>query len=76
MNDLLKTTFFCLLAETTQEVTNEEMQNAYEHFVEQVATLNHSETDYSVITRTLNLTRIEFASMEMMYLYEQEKKCA
>jgi hypothetical protein len=76
MNDLLKTKFFCLLAETTQEVTNEEMQNAYEHFVEQVATLNHSETDYSVIIRTLNLTRIEFASMEMMYLYEQGKKCA
>jgi hypothetical protein len=40
------------------------MQNAYGDFVEQVAALNQSETDYSVIIRALNLTRIEFASLE------------
>jgi hypothetical protein len=76
MNELLKMGLLFLLNDTSQEVTNEEMQNAYGDFVEQVAALNQSETDYSVIFRTLNLTRIEFASLKTIYLYEQGGKCA
>ena len=36
MNDLLKTRLSDLLFETSQEVTTEEMQNAYGEFVEQI----------------------------------------
>lgn len=35
MNDLLQTRIFKLLFETSQEVTNEEMQVAYGEFLEQ-----------------------------------------
>ena len=34
MNDLLRTKFFILLADTSQEVINTEMQDAYEDFCE------------------------------------------
>lgn len=33
MNDLLQTRIFGLLSETSQEITNEEMQNAYGEFI-------------------------------------------
>lgn len=36
MNDLLQMRIFGLLSEALQEVTNEEMQNAYGEFVEQI----------------------------------------
>lgn len=36
MNDLLQTRIFGLLSETSQKVTNQEMQNAYGEFVEQI----------------------------------------
>ena len=36
MNDLLRTKFFILLADTSQEVINTEMQDAYEDFVKQI----------------------------------------
>ena len=36
MNDLLQMRIFGLLSETSQEVSNEEMQNAYGEFVEQI----------------------------------------
>jgi hypothetical protein len=38
MNDILNTRLFSLLTEPSQEVTNEEMQNAYVDFVKQVET--------------------------------------
>ncbi|KAA6319161.1 hypothetical protein EZS27_030912 [termite gut metagenome] len=75
MDKLLKTRFFNLLINSSQKVTNEEMQNAYGDFVKQVETLNQSETDYSVIFRILNFTRIEFSSLESVFWYEQGKKC-
>ena len=33
MNDLLRTRFFILLADTSQEIINTEMQDAYEEFL-------------------------------------------
>ena len=63
MNDLLRTRFFILLADTSQEVINTEMQDAYEDFVKQIVTISNSE-DYTYIFRMLNLTRIEIAPLK------------
>mgnify|MGYP005834054925 FL=1 len=63
MNDLLRTRFFILLADTSQEVINTEMQDAYEDFVKQIVTISNSE-DYAHIFRMLNLTRIEIAPLK------------
>ena len=75
MYDLLETKFFSLLADTSQEVTNEEMQNAYGEFIHQVRTMSN-ENDYSTIYRILVATRIEIASLETAPLYGQGEKCA
>lgn len=70
MNDLLQTRIFGLLNETSQEITNEEMQNAYGEFIHQVRTMSN-ENDYSTIYRILVATRIEIASLETSPLYGQ-----
>lgn len=75
MDDLLKTRFFSLLHKTSQKVTNQKMQHAYEIFVIDVLTLNQTETDYRTIFRSLNLTRLEFQSLQAQILYEQGEKC-
>ena len=75
MNDLLQTRMFRLLFETSQDVTNEEMQNAYGEFVEQIRTVS-SDKDYSITYRILTATRIEIASLETTPLYGQGEKCA
>lgn len=75
MNDLLKTRLFSLLANTSP-VANEEIKNAYVEFTEKVKTQAQSETDYTQLFRTLNLTRIEFKTLQTQILYEQGGKCA
>lgn len=75
MNDFAKMMFFSLITEKSQEITNERMKNAYENLVTEVLTLNQSETDYQTIFRSLNLTRIEFQSLQTQILYEQGEKC-
>lgn len=75
MNDLLQMRFFGLLPEASQEVTNEEMQNAYAEFVEQIRTVSNG-NDYSTTYRILTVTRIEIASLETIPLYGQGGKCA
>ena len=75
MNDLLRTELFSLLAKNSQEVSNDEIMNAYESFVERIKILNQSENNYTVIIRTLNLTRIELLALQAENLYEQGKKC-
>lgn len=75
MNDLLKMRFFTLLADTSTEVINVEMKDAYEEFVKQIVTISNSE-DYAYIFRMLNLTRIEIAPLKELYQYEQGGKCA
>ena len=75
MNDLLNTRLFGLLAEPSQKVTNEKMQEAYGEFVEQIGTVSNG-NDYSTTYRILVATRIEIASLETTPLYGQGKKCA
>lgn len=74
-NDLLKTKLFSLLSESSQ-VTNQEMQNAYGGFMEQVENTSQSEQIWDQIYRKLNITRIELVSMELLYQYGQGEKCA
>lgn len=74
MNDFSQTRLFDLLTESSQAVTNQEMQQAYESFVTEMESLNQTETDYSNIYRTLNITRIEFVSLQSLFQYEQGKK--
>ncbi|KAA6315625.1 hypothetical protein EZS27_033949 [termite gut metagenome] len=54
MNELLKTKLFNLLIEPSQEVTNEEMQNTYGHFVKHVEAVSFG-NDYTIIYRNLNI---------------------
>lgn len=75
MNDLLKMRFFTLLADTSTEVINVEMKDAYEEFVKQIVTISNSE-DYVYIFRMLNLTRIEIAPLKELYQYGQGGKYA
>lgn len=75
MNELVNTRFFGLLAEPSQEVTNEEMQNAYGQFVEQVKAVGSS-NDNATAMRTLNVTRIEVTHLQTVFQYEQGKKCS
>lgn len=75
MNDLLQTRIFRLLSETSQEVTNEEMREAYGEFIEQIRTVSNG-NDNSTTYRILVATRIEIASFETAPLYGQGKKCA
>ena len=75
MNDLLQTRIFRLLSEISQEVTNEEMQNAYDDFNKQIRTVSN-ESDYSTAYRILAATRIEIASLKTTPLYGQGGKCA
>lgn len=62
------------MSETSQEVTNEEMQNAYGEFIEQIRTVSNG-YDYSTTYRILVATRIEIASLETIPRYGQGKKC-
>lgn len=72
MNDLLNTRFFGLLTEASQETTNEEMQNAYGNFMEHLKEVSDS-YDNATALRTLNITRIELATLETFHQYEQGK---
>lgn len=66
---------FSLLSEPSQ-VTNEEMQNAYGCFMEQVkTTVSQSESNHSEVFRILNNTRIELVFIESLNQYEQGEKC-
>lgn len=75
MNDLLKTELFSLLKNNSQIVTKQEVQQAYENFVEEVSNLNQSERDNQTLFRILNITRIEFKTLQAQILYEQGGKC-
>lgn len=75
MNDLFKTELFNVLMNNTQQVTNHEMQQAYENFIVEMTSLNQSDKDYQLIYRSLNLTRIEFQLLQAQIWYEQGEKC-
>ena len=65
---------FRLLAETSQKITNKEMQNAYGEFVEKIKAVSNG-NDYSTTYRILTATRIEIASLETTPLYGLGEKC-
>lgn len=75
MNELLSMRFLRLLLEPSQKVTNEEVQNAYGEFIEQIRIIDDG-SDYSRIYRILIATRIEIASLETTPFYGQGEKCA
>lgn len=75
MNDLSKTRIIILLTDSSQKVTNTEMQDAYEEFVKHIVAISNSE-DYSYIFRMPNLTRIEIVPLKELYQYGQGEKCA
>ena len=75
MNELLNMRLFGLLSETSHQVTNEELQDAYGEFIEQIKTVSNG-NDYSTTYRILVATRIEIASLETTPLYGQGEKCA
>ena len=64
---------FSLLSENLHD-TDEQMQNAYKSFVEQITTISQSQQSYPEVFRMLNRTRIELDSLESSSLYELEKK--
>lgn len=68
---ILKSEIINLLINNREQVSNIEMESAYDRFVEEVRALNQPESDFQTVYRVLNLTRIELVS----YQYEQEKKC-
>ena len=70
MNDLSKTRIIILLTDSSQKVTDTEMQDAYDEFIRCIATIGSSK-DNSNIFRMLNLTRIEIAPLKELYQYEQ-----
>ena len=75
MNELLSMRFLRLLSGTSQQVSNEEMQEAYGEFIEQIRTVSNGK-DNSTTYRILVATRIEIASLETALLYGQGEKCA
>lgn len=75
MKQLLNLELFSLLADNSRKESNDEIRSAHEVFLEHVKILNQSDNDHSIIFRILNLTRIEFQSLQTQMLCEQGKKC-
>lgn len=74
MKHLLKTKLISLLTDASP-VTNQEMESAYEGFMEQIETVSQSENIHHRIYRILNNTRVELVFIESLYRYKQGKKC-
>ncbi len=74
MNELLKMRFISILVDTSNKITNAEMQIAYDEFIKCIDEIGNLE-DYSKSFRKLNATRIELVSLKMSLLYEQGGKC-
>lgn len=74
MNELLAERLLSLLTDLSQ-VTNDQMQSAYDCFVKQIQLVNQSESNYEKTFRMLSVTRVELVSLRSLYQDEQEKKC-
>lgn len=46
MSELSQMRIFGLLSETSREVTNEEIQNAYDEFIEQIRTVSNENDNH------------------------------
>ena len=67
MNELLKMRFISILVDTSNKITNAEMQIAYDEFIKCIDEIGNLE-DYSKSFRKLNATRIELVSLKMSLL--------
>lgn len=74
MKKNIRTKLFSLLSDTSP-VTNEEIENAYVRFTENMKAVSQSENDYSELFRTLNITRVELVFLQSFYRHEEGKKC-
>ncbi|MFV0419241.1 MAG: hypothetical protein ACK5KT_10995 [Dysgonomonas sp.] len=75
MKELVKTVFLTFMSDNSLNVKNKEIKDAYGNFVAEVLALNQTGSDYGIVFRSLNLTRIEFQSLQTQILYEQGEKC-
>ncbi len=75
MNDLSKTRIIILLTDSSQKVTDTEMQDAYDEFIRCIATIGSSK-DNSNIFRMINITRIKIEPLKELYKKRKKKKCA
>lgn len=75
MEKLLNMKLLSFLSDTSSLAINE-TQNAYECFMKHIRVISQSENNYSETYRELNLTRIEFVSLQSYLQCEQGKKCA
>lgn len=64
---------FSLLSENSH-VTDEQMQNAYKSFVEQITTISQSQQSYPEVFRMLNRTRKEMMILWNHHLFTSWKK--
>ena len=76
MNNLIKTEFFNLVTEGSQEITKEQMQRGYGKFIAHIDTFSNVKNELTTVIRKLNITRIELAFLLKQNQYEQEKKYA
>lgn len=76
MDDLIKTEFFSLLVEYSQEITKEQMQCAYGKFIAHIDTFSQVGNDYTTIIRKLNITRAELVFLSAQIQHEQGEKCS
>ncbi len=70
----MSTKLFDLLS-TVSEVTNIELNDAYECFTEHMRTVGQSENDLSEVFRALSVTRVELAFLQSLHRHGVEKKC-
>jgi hypothetical protein len=73
MKDIFKTEFFVLMNESSQEITNQEMHNAYGKFIAHIDTISQ-ENDFTSIIRKLNITRAELVFLSTQIQHEQGEK--
>ena len=73
MDDLMKTELFVLMNEGSQEITNEQMHNAYGKFIEHINGFS-KDNDLTSIIRKLNYTRAELLFLSTQIQHEQGKK--
>lgn len=76
MENFIKTEFFVLMNECSQEITNEQMFNAYGKLIVHINAISQVGNDLTGIIRKLNITRIELVFLLKQFQYEQGKKCA
>ncbi len=74
MEKIINTKLLSLLTETSS-VANQEMEDAYECFTEQMKAVSQSENNYSEVFRILNNTRVELVFLQSLYRYEEGEKC-